>query len=318
MLTEKKEVFRAQNLVASASVPFTQNFPVGELWTRLILRLQLAIVIGTGAGAISEGELNIIKGITLRSDKGELIYSGTPGRLLYRMDQFKMGTAARRDAIAAATATYQVLINLWFIDPLLQNPYATVLDTRRYNAIQLEFLLGSLTDLYTAPGTATLTPTLDCTAEYLRGRPKATPVMRIEHGIRPPVDPNSFGEINMERARNLSYMRYYVLTSSAPSAGVPFSGTPNNGVLADFTIDHGVFPFDRIQETSLREVNKQDYSLESVLTGFYVFDFVDDGRVLSSLFSGDKSKLLMRWTNAAGMPNPAQVSLGYQGVRPVV
>jgi hypothetical protein len=318
MLTEKKEVFRSQVLVAGATVPFTQNFPVGEIWTRLLLRVNLTVVIGTGAGARSEGELQIIKGITLRTDQGELIVNTVPGRLMYRMSQQKNHTSALRDPIAAATATYSVLLSIDFADPLLRNPLATVLDTRRYNSVVLEVLLGTLTDLYTAPGTATLAPTIDCVVEYLRGRPVGTPKVRIEYGIRPPLDANQGIEVNFERARNISYKRFFALTTGAGLvAGVPFSGDAVNTVVQDWTLDHGVFPIDRMLATILRADNKQWYELETELVGFYSFDFVNDGFLRSSLYSGDKSKLRLTWTNLAGLPNPSQVSTGFEAIRPV-
>lgn len=319
---EVVEVARGVALTESAVVRVTTPFPLGEAWIRMMLRINIALTVGTGAGPISEGELKFIKSIRLVTDRGENLYNNVPGRLIYRLDAIKSKTVAAKDAIAAATATYRVHLNLHFIDKLMNVPEDTILNTARYSSITLEVGVGTVADLFTAPGTATETPTMDVYIERQKGRlPKPiAPQFFQEVGFRGPIDPNSLLTIDLERAANLAYKRLLAFTGSGVGllVGVPFSGTADSAVINELTLDvDSGPPIDRVLADVLNRMNKQEYSLEAVMVGWYIEDFVKDGSLNSSLYSGDKSRLTQRVTLAGGAANPAQLSLGYEGWRPL-
>jgi len=92
--TEVKEVFRGQTINASGVTRFSNanGIPLGEGWVRTILQFNNTVVIGTGAGALADGALRIIKGITLRSDKNEFFANSAPGKELYLYSWIKRGT----------------------------------------------------------------------------------------------------------------------------------------------------------------------------------------------------------------------------------
>jgi len=319
---EVVEVARAVALTEGSVIRVTTPFPLGEAWTRMMLRFNIVVTIGTGAGALSEGELRFIKSIRLVTDRGENLYNNVPARLIYRLDAIKSGTPAAKDAMAAASATYRVHLNLWFVDPLMNVPEDTILNTARYSSITLEVGVGTVADLFSAPGTATEVPTMDVYIERQKGRlPKPiAPQFFQEVGFRGPVDPNIALSIDMERAANLAYKRLALFTGSAGSGlvGVPFSYAADSAAIGELTLDvDSGPPVDRVLADVMNRVNKQTYKLEAVMVGWYVEDFCQDGSLNASLYSGDKSRLTQRFTLAAGAAGVAQATLGYEGWRPL-
>jgi hypothetical protein len=258
------------------------------------------------------------------TDRGENLYNNVPARLIYRMDAIKAGTPASKDAIAAASATYRVLLNMWFVDPLLNVPEDTILNTARYSSLTLEIGIGAMADLFTTVGTATEVPTCDIYVARQKGRlpQQISPQFFQEVGYRGPVDPNATLFIDMERAANLAYKRLHIFSSSGAAAvlapGTPFSGAADSTVLNDGTTDVDAGnPVDRVILDIIQRLNRQDYSLEATPAGWYHLDLCQDGSINASLYSGDKSRLTQRVTLAAGAPNPAQWTLGVEGWRPL-
>lgn len=316
--TEIKELFRGRALSVGGTTRFSQELPMGEGWYRVMLRFNHAIVTGTATGPLTQGTLRIIRGITLRSDRGEMFINNAPGRFLYNIDTIKAGALARADTVA--NGTQQSIVNIWFFDPLSQMPEDYLIDTSRYSAMTLEVNYGTVADLYGTVGTATVSATLDCMIERHRGRlpDKIRPVFQLEYGVRVPVSPAVLTEILLERAANLTYKRFLLFASSVNAvAGVPFSGDADDLIVSDFTVDHDQGrPFETLLHVPFNALNKQEYALEAVISGLDVIDFVRDGSFQSSLFSGNKSRLSVRWTNGTVGGSPL-VSLGYEGIRPL-
>jgi hypothetical protein len=316
--TEVKELFRGRALTIGGTTRFSQELPMGEGWYKLTLRFNHTITTGTATGPLSEGTLRIVRGITLRSDRGELFCNNAPGRMLYRIDTLKAGTAALAQAVANGVQVS--VINVWFFDPLTQMPEDYLIDTSRYSAMTLEVNYGTVSDLYGTVGTATVTATLDLYLERHRGRlpDKIRPVFQLEYGVRVPVNPSSFTEIALERAANLVYKRLFLFASSANAvSGVPWSGDADDTLISEFTVDHDQGrPFETILHVVENAINKQEYSLETAIAGLDVIDFIRDGSFQSSLFSGNKSRLSVRWVNGTVGASPL-VSLGYEGFRPL-
>src|SRR3989304_3300692 len=114
--TELVNVFTGKSLNVGALNVLNEGFPLGEAWLRLILRLNIVLTNTTGTTAISEGELNLLKALTLKTSLGELLYNAVPGRPLYRLDEIKTGQPGVKDAIAVTAGTYRIQYNLWLVD----------------------------------------------------------------------------------------------------------------------------------------------------------------------------------------------------------
>lgn len=309
--------FRALPLAAGAPNVLGRDFPLGEGWYRIALRLNTVVVIGTGAGAVAESELLVMKGVKLRTSAGEVVCD-LPGRALFKIAAVKGGTPPRKDAMAAASATYSADIPIYFADKRMGIPEDTILDTKRYNSIQLEVQMGTVADLFTAPGTATATFNLDMEIERTKGPipQKARPMFHIQYAAAQSQDANVQTFIELERAPDLAYKRFYSHASSAGVSGGVFTGANADDVQAlESVVDQsGDIVRERIHEM-IQNMNKNDYSLESVLAGITVIDFVMDGSINSALYSGDRSRLQYKWTNKAGVAAQDIVSLAFEGIR---
>lgn len=300
---EMVNVLTGGALNGNGTTTFGKDFPLGEGWMKMLLRFNNAVVIGTGAGAVAEGELHIIKNVLLKTDRGEILCN-LPGRAIYKIAIYQSGQVPRKDAVAAASATYRVTLPIHFADLRMNRPVDTVLDTARYNSLQLQVQVGGVADLFTAPGTATVVQTVDIEVERTLGKlpPMGKPIMHISYDYQQPVDASSTTEIHLERSSDMSLKRLYVHSSATGVAGAPWSGTNADDVQNVVTVkdQNRSIQQERIH-AMIQDGNKIDAFLEAVIAGVEVFDFVRDGAITSALATGNKSVLLYKWTNQAGV-----------------
>jgi hypothetical protein len=294
--------------------------PVGEGWYRMHLRINEILVIGTGAGVPVAGQLNFIKNILFKTDRGEIICN-LPGRALYEIASYKAGVVAlRTDAIAAASATYSTNLPMYFAEHyrIMDRPEDTILNTQRYSSMTLEITLGTVADLSTVPGTATVTATADIEVIRTKGLlpQKGGPAGVITYDFRNPVDANVLQFIFMERAQDLALKRVYVHSCTGGTAGVPWAGIDSDVIQNIISIkdQSGFIIKDRIHRM-IQESNQVDYSLETVNAGVEVHDFVQEGSIQAALLTGGKSLLQYQWTNQAGVGANSIITLVTEGVR---
>ena len=294
-----------------------KDYPMAEGWFKMKIRIGIAVVIGTGAGPVVEGELLFIKSILFKTDKGETICN-LPGRALYKIGVIKAGSPPNKDAIAAASATYYVDLAIYFTDAMMDFPMDTILDTSRYNAVALEITLGTAADLFTAPGTAAVTCTCDVDVERTKGvlNGNSKPAWFVNYEVDPPQDASSQTFVDIERADDLALKRLYIHGSANASAGVPFSGANADDVqdVIEVRDSDGPLIKDLIHEMVQNE-NKDRYSLEALLAGMEVIDFVRDRSNFSAIYTGTRSRLRYLWSNTAGVAAGDQVSVAREGLR---
>lgn len=304
--TERYASIISQPCANSSATVFGKEFPLGEGWYKVNVRFNLVVVIGTGAGPVTEGELLYIKNVQLRTDKGEILCN-LPGRALYKIATYKTGQTPFKDAIAAASATYTVTLPIWFAENRTMDMLRmqdTILNTARYNSLILTVTLGALTDLFTAPGTATLATNMDVEIERSFGPlpPQAFPLYHISYDVRPPVDAFTTTSVDIERSADMAVKRLYVHSGTTGTAGVPCSGVNADTVQNQITVkDQNRFiEFLRFHAMILNQ-NKCDAQLESRIAGFEVYDYVADGSIVAALATAEKSVLQYTWTNQAGV-----------------
>lgn len=314
---ERANLVTGATLNVNGNTVFSRELPVGEGWYKTKVRVNIALTVGTGTGPISEGELRFIRAIYFRTDRGEIICN-MPARGLYKFATYLTGQTPRKDAIAAANGTYRVNILIIHADPRMMRPEDTILDTSRYNSLQLQITLGTVSDLLSTPGTATVTATADIEVERSFGRlpDQAKPIGFMSYDYRQPVDANSTTLIDMERSADMSVMRVLVHSSSSGTAGLPFSGDNADDVQDVVTIkDETRFIEKERKHEMIQDINKEDANLESVLAGYEIFDFVRDGSIASAMATGNKSVLQYTWTNKAGVAANDIVTLATQSIR---
>jgi len=317
---EPVNLIAGQTLVPNAKTVFSDPLPMGEGWYRAMVRIGIVFTVGTGTTPITEGELNFIKNIFLKTDRGEIICN-LPGRALYKIASFKGGIVApRKDAIAAASATYYVNLPIWFADHirLMDRPEDTILDTKRYSSITLEVTLGTVADLLTTVGTSSTTATLDMEVVRTKGSlPKeGEPVAVIAYDYRNPVDASVTQQILLERAQDLALKRLYLHSATSGTASVPFSGANSDAIINVLQVkdQSGFIVKDRIHRM-IQEMNQEDFQLESIITGITVTDFVQEGSLQAALATAGKSLLQMQWTNQGGVGANSIVTVAQEGIR---
>lgn len=308
---------RAEALSLGSPKGFGRELPLGEGWYVLMLRFNNVITIGTGAGPVAEGELLIIKQVRVETSAGEVICN-LPGRALYKIATMKSRTTPRKDAVAAANGTYRVDLPIYFVDDSMNRPEDTILDTSRYSGIKLDITYGTVSDLYTAPGTASMTASLDVDIERTKGRlpKKALPILHAYYGAAESQDASVKTTIDLDRSPDIAYKRLFSHESASGTAGGVFTGTNADDVkdLESIVDQSGDIVRERIHEI-IQNQNKRDYQLETVMAGVTVFDFVRDGSINSALYPGDRSRLQFKWTNKAGVAANDIVSLAFEAVR---
>lgn len=317
MSTRLVEVFRGAVLRLSNPNIFSKEIPLEGYLAKAILRLNFVLTNTTGTGAKPEGELQIVKKVSFTTNKGDTPFDGAPGRLLYRVDEKKNGTPSVKDAASVTAGTFRVDLVLNFIDPLSANPYETILNLRNFESAGLELIMGSISDWLTTPGDAALTVTADCYFEVVDELPAGVVEPRVYQvvGVQPPVDPSGQTYIPLETSDDLLYKRLYLFTTNGATAGVTHTGTANGSVISElnFETTKGFIVKPMVADI-LNRRNKQDYRLETRVTGEYIIDMIKDGNIRRALPSGFyKSKLRINWTNDT--LSTSQVSLGYEGVR---
>lgn len=313
--TEEVVVFSNKVLNTNGRTQLGGNLPLLHGWYKCYLRIAITVTIGTGTGAITNGELDLIKNVLLKTDKGETLVD-LPGRALYNIANFKAATAPRKDAIAAASATYNVTIPIYFVDDRTLNPEDTILATDRYNSMTFEVNIGTVSDLFSSPGTSSIAVAADFEVLRTSDVTPIRPIAYVSYQAETTADPNSQTFIDLEREVNKNIKRLYVHTASSATAGQPFTGTNDDGVIDISSLkDHNRSIIqDRIYDM-VQDGNKEEYSLETVVAGMQVFDFVLDGSLNSSLWTGNLSKLQYTWTNDAGVAANDQVSIATEALR---
>lgn len=318
---EVVSLFRGKALTNNGVSSLSNEFPMGgEGWHSMKLRFNVAITIGTGAGAIiGEALARYIKNIFLKTDRGEILCQ-LPGRAILKIASIRAGSPPRFDVMANASATYRIDLEIFFSDMGLIREEDTILDTRRYSSLELQITLGSISDLITTPGTATIdTVTLDCEVVRTKGLlpDQSSPIAHVYYVTRPPIDANSATEVLLDKGvADLWIKRLLTHECTSGTAGAAWSGVNADVVKDVVSIEdqNGFIIQNRIHEM-IQNQNKDNYSLESVLAGVEVFDFVLDGSIQSALWVGDKSKLSLTWTNKAGVVANDLVSVAYDAIR---
>lgn len=318
--TEIVPVFIGRAMNKGQQNSYSDGFPLGEGIRRLICRAIFNLTIGTGTGAVAEGELLLIKALNFRSNRGDKFFNMIPGRGLWRIDQVKSGTLNYKDAVAASTAIYTVQWNMWFSDPLLdpEDRDRTILDTSRYDSVAFDITFGTEADILTTPGTAALAITMDMYAERYRGVLPAErrPKDMIEYTLPNSINPTAATEMNFEKGADLAIKRAYLTAFNSATLGTPFTGTPSNATLQDISVDTNDGKFwDTINFPVVNNMNKAEYMMEANQTGQAIIDFNKDGKLGSAVHAGGKSRFKIMWTN--GTLSTSQISAVVEGIRPL-
>lgn len=111
---ERKSLLEGYTLTNSAVNRFTtQLTPDGTGWMKLILNFHATLDWTNAAVVDRRGLYRYLKGITLRTSRGETIYDNVCGQALYITNCLFNHVAPRHEVILGADATYDGVLELY-------------------------------------------------------------------------------------------------------------------------------------------------------------------------------------------------------------
>ncbi len=316
-------VFTSKALTMGGITPFSSEFPLGEGWLAMWLHFVFTLTNTTGTTPIAESELSIIKNILFMTDKDGISFN-VPARALWYLNYLLSGTIGNKTAASATAGTFKVTLPLIFSNPRNVNPSDTILDTRRYQKVDLIVTMGTIADWLGTPGdgaiTCALTVELQRTYGVLQTRPIAYPFV----AFYPQVNPANATKIDLEKSKDLGLLLLLLHSANSVTSGTPFSGTSANTTLADISLEdnegfiHKSRPIQLIQDVAKQQFQLETYNHTAgaalnALTGWHPLYLSSEGSLMGAYPTGDKSRLEVNWTN--GALSTSGVTALIQGIR---
>lgn len=305
-------------LTAGAPTRQTFDFPLGELWHALHLRIAITATVGAspvGGVAYEDPLLELINNIRLEVDRDKTLVNA-PGKALYYWGHAQMGAAPNMDeasfaANTAAAYAMTVHIPIYFRDRYSLRPEDTQLATDRYSTMQLTVNVGAGADVlstaHSSGGGVTLSA-LTCDVEIEKaqgpirdnGRPVAVQRLELDG---PVIDSAATTLIALTRSPKRALKRLWVFSSNLGVSGRPWSGNGNNATLSTINVESDQKAHEALRRAAqVRDWAKQRFAFETLPAGIYAHEFTGDGSILSALPTGDKARLEYQITEGASPP----------------
>lgn len=130
-------------LPPSAVTTFTNIWPLDRTgWYKI--RLHLHCTLAAVATPFADGAYRFIKGITLRTSRGEVLLNNVPGMALFRLNSILNHSQPFHDPHLAAGGPFCAVLDLPLTFSFLNRLEDTILDTGRYGNLELQISTGSL------------------------------------------------------------------------------------------------------------------------------------------------------------------------------
>lgn len=321
-MKQTERIYLGRTTLAPGTPTRMQNdFPLGQMWHRLMLRFTGSIVVGgSGSGAVAFANpiLELLNNIQLKTDvDGNII--NAPAKALYLLAAHKYGTLPRIDngsfdPNTAATYNFSVNIPLDFSDKRMLRPEDTLIFSGRYTRVDLYATLGAAANvLKTAPTSGNLTYTLgaftmdvelekQAYSESLL--PKFLPRFEVEKSYQNVANGTT---IDFGRAFDKAVKRVYLFASAlgaTATAARNYQGDGSNSVISKvgFKDENKYYDITRYDEAIL-DTEKLDRGWdENLPAGHYVLDYVTSGDSEDAISTGDKGTLQVEYEVDAAPP----------------
>jgi hypothetical protein len=321
--SEVLQIAKGVTVTSNSPLVIDRGFPMGGILHQLNLHLHITLTQTSASGAITDGMLLFCKNILFRAGNDHFV-KNLCGRGLYYYNNFIKRAAPVRDTWATTTATtYNLFLPIPFSDRSVDYPVDTAIDTRRYSStgFHFEFLPGSVSDMLSTVGDASIAVTADLFGIYENGNLPPIGGPGMPKGFREFSQPgpqiaSTISDIDIEKNPKYFLRRILGHTATSPVAGSPFSGTSANSVVTDISFFSNIRTHvDKRPEQNIRWENASEFELSSPLTGYYLIDFIRNKSNLEMLPTdpANLSTLKYAWTYAAG--SSPQISLLVDGYR---
>ena len=322
--TERITVAQAIPLTNGAVNRFSNIFPLdGTGWTKIILSFH-GTVTWTNATLIDDHAfMRWIKGINLKTSRGEVIIDNVPGKAMWFFDALHSGvTPAMNRVLGVNAAVYNATLELPFCLDFLNRPEDTIFNSGRYSNLQLDLATGTVLDfLNDAVGEAiavTMDIEIERTLSALSPDGKSTPYALPYFKTYGPFVQNAQNFFDLESSLDLGLFGF-ALFIAATGATAPFDGAATQGAgvdnLTNLTMRDSVRTW---VDTALPWALKHEllaripFSPENIyiatpaiteqitypLLGWYKHEFVQFGSINEHYPTGKKSLIRVTWTDA--------------------
>ena len=320
--TEEVVLFTGRALNPSATTVVNTDFPIdGTGWERI--RIHLHGVLAAVVTPFADGLYRFLKGITLRTSRGEVLYDSVPGMAVYRLNQFFYHSDPHHDRAVAAGATIDAILDLPLGFPFLNRPEDTYLDTSNYSNVELQLQTGSL-DVFApaAPATCPVTFGISIirTLSALGGDKKSKPVNHPYVKAYQNIATGTALQWDLESSMDLGLFGFFIQNHDIllVEGAVPFCHPAAGNVdhIATVTFRDSLRSYvDAVPMTSFQKTRKDltpyqfyDGQAPAIVAteiatsrlGIYPHFFVRNGSVNEQFATGRKSLIQARFTlNAA-------------------
>lgn len=320
---ETKTLVKGEPFTPGQVKPIRDILPVTqESWERLRLIFKQDVTIGTGAAPVALGGYHFLKNIILKTSMSEYPFN-LPGMGFYYFNLLLQGKKPFYEDITAADEKFENCIDLPFSLDFLKYKDDLLLQTKPYSHLELQLSAGTVADLYGTPGTAVTVPTLDIIVSRSKNplipeqEAKAKQKRAMMYVKRQaPFDPTAQPYVLLERADDLALFGFMMIAHSGATAGVPFSGTPDD-ILDRITFKDNLMPF--LEGGTLGHFKAERHKMMgnsgATLTGLYPYLFSQDGSLFSAYGCAKKSEIRIDIEEIIGSPSNPQVDVILFGMR---
>jgi hypothetical protein len=236
--TERITVLQAGALTNSAVNRFSNIFPLdGTGWTKMILTFH-ATMTWTNATLIDDhAVMRWIKGINLRTSRGEVIVDNVPGKAMWWFDAYHNRiTPSQERVLGVNGAVYDATLEIPFCLDFLNRPEDTIFNSGRYSNLQLDITTGDVLDFLNDAAGEGVAVTMDIEIERTlsalsqdgKSQPFALPYFKT-YG---PYVYSAQNFFDLESSLDLGLFGFAIFVA-ATGAACPFDGAATQGAGVD-------------------------------------------------------------------------------------
>ena len=333
--TERKSLMEGRTLTNSAVNRFvTELTPDGCGWTKLILNFHATLDWTNAAVVDRRGLYRYLKGITLRTSRGETIVDNVCGQALYIVNSLFAHVAPVHEVILGADATYDAVLEIYLWAPFLNRGEDVILDTGRYSQLELSITTGSVLDFVNDADGESVAVTLDIEAEKTLGvlskDTKSEPYAHPYYAQRGPFVHSAQGYFDIESSVDMGLFGF-ALKIAATGVSCPFDGAGVDN-LTYLTFEDSVRPWvNRAMPWGLKQElhNSLHFEAQNIylatpatteqvvypLLGVYPYWFVKNGSINEHYPTGKKSQIRVTWGDDTGTDIGNLVYWGMRALR---
>lgn len=311
-------------LLPGQETKVSDKFLIGPAYKRIYADVAINYTQSSGTGAIAEALLRLIKQVNLTTSDGENISTKTPGRFLYRLNQWRNGgQGGRLDTFAATSGVYRTLVELPFDEPLVRpsERYRHILNSAFYKSLTFGLFLGNVNDLLASPSGDTFTATMDLYADVMDDLlPQAHwPKDYVQYGLAGQVQALSGQNyVELDKSANLGYKRIITGVMTSGASGVAFDGTPSDSAVSSYSIKPtGDYILQQVSWEGGKSLAMRDGNFPAPLSGLQFYDWIRGPRTLDAVYKMAGQTTFQVQTDVASTSNSPQLAVGFEGVRPL-